>query len=157
VGKSRDALDYLFNFLVAKHGNRPFQKSYQDVMFKFVDLCVVERASKEAREGLNEYKKLTEKVWSRRACCHWAQFGGACGPLCLGDSRPCCRGGLRGGVGGGGGAGGGQRPGAAGMGWDGMGWDGMGPTNHPVPDVLSPKCVPSLSPLVGSRSPSRLQ
>ena len=31
-------------------------------MFKFVDLCVVERASKEAREGLNEYKKLTEKV-----------------------------------------------------------------------------------------------
>ena len=88
VGKSRDALDYLFGFLVSKHGNRPFQKSYQDVMFKFVDLCVVERASKEAREGLNEYKKLTEKVWSLLHS-HTSELLLSCVPQAVGDGA--CR------------------------------------------------------------------
>ena len=68
VGKPKDALDFLFTFLTSKHGNRPFQKSYQDVMMKFLELTVRQRASKEARDGLQEYKKLTEKVRPRSRC-----------------------------------------------------------------------------------------
>jgi hypothetical protein len=62
IGKPRDALDVLYDFLVVRKTTRVWQKSYQDVTIKFLELCVDQQAVKEAKDGLFTYKSLTQQV-----------------------------------------------------------------------------------------------
>lgn len=61
VGKKVRALEALTE-AIKNRKHRIWQKSHEDIMRKFLQLCVELRQSQTAKEGLHQYKNLTANV-----------------------------------------------------------------------------------------------
>ena len=61
VGKRARALEALTE-AIKNRKHRIWQKSHEDIMRKFIHLCVELKQSQTAKEGLHQYKNLTANV-----------------------------------------------------------------------------------------------
>jgi len=59
VGKKTQALEYVFD-LLSQRKNRSWQPLHEKVMEKFIDLCVDSKDNRMAKEGLHQYRNLSQ-------------------------------------------------------------------------------------------------
>ena len=61
VGKKQRALETLFEVITARR-HRTWTKTHEPLMEKFLDLCVDLRKSQWAKDGLHQYKTISQTV-----------------------------------------------------------------------------------------------
>ena len=62
MNQKTSALEVLHDVLSQKKYTRVWQKPFEDVIFKYIDLCVELRSGKYAKDGLIQYRQLCQQV-----------------------------------------------------------------------------------------------
>ena len=61
IGNKQGALTLLHSTLTAKR-HRTWQKIHEVIMFKYMDVCVELKLSQEAKDGLHQYRNISQQV-----------------------------------------------------------------------------------------------
>jgi translation initiation factor 3 subunit A len=62
VGRVQDACDSLYAVLTSRRMGRMWTKAHEEMMIKFIDLCVELREARRAKDGLYHYRQLTQET-----------------------------------------------------------------------------------------------